>query len=113
LLKDIQGRILDFIITKDGRYVSPASIISRLQDVRGLDQFKVVQNQDASIDIRVRIAAGLEIPTRVKLEQICTELFSDTPVRIIHVAKIDYALGRKFRIVESSLTNRWPESQVA
>ena len=113
LLKDIQGRILDFIITKDGRYVSPASIISRLQDVRGLDQFKVVQNQNASIDIRVRIAAGLEIPTRVKLEQICTELFSDTPVRIIHVAKIDYALGRKFRIVESSLTNRWPESQVA
>jgi len=84
-----------------------------LQDVQGLMQFKVVQNQDASIEMRVRITAGSEFSVRSKLENICAELFSGTPAEIIQVGNIDYQLGRKARIVESSLTNRWPELETA
>jgi len=106
LLKDIQGRIFDFVTMKNGRFVSSASIVNRIQDVQGLQQFKLVQNADLSIDLHVRIMAGRETTTRHELEQVCTRLFEDTPVRIILVKSIDYSLGRKFRIVESLITSR-------
>jgi phenylacetate-CoA ligase len=107
MLKDVQGRILDFILTKNGKFVSPAVIINRLEDVEGLEQFRVVQNQTNMIDLHVKIAAGMDNATRHQLEQVCTGLFDDTPVRIIQVENVDYSLGQKFRIVESSLTKRW------
>ena len=111
MLKDIQGRILDFILTKNGRLVSPASIINRLEDVHGLWQFRVVQNQTNMIDLYVKIAAGMDNITRYELEQVCIRLFDDTPVRIIQVENVDYSLGQKFRIVESLITKRWSEAQ--
>ncbi len=110
MLKSIQGRILDFVLTKNGRFVSPASIITKLQDVQGLQQFRVVQNQPDMIDVHVKIAEGMESTTRRELEQVCTGLFDDTPVRMIQAGNVNYSLGHKFRIVESSVTKRWSEA---
>jgi len=105
-LKDVQGRILDFVVTKNGRFVSPAAIINRLEDVHGLEQFRVIQHDVNMIDLHVKIAVGMDITTRRELAHVCTALFDDTPVRIIQVESVDYSLGQKFRIVESSLAKR-------
>jgi phenylacetate-CoA ligase len=101
MLKDVQGRVIDALVTKDHRYV--LTIISRLQEVRGLEQFKVIQNRDFSVDLHVRIADGLETSTREELQHVCTDLLGDTPVRIVQVNRIDHLLGQKFRIVESKV----------
>ena len=110
MLKNIQGRVLDFVLTKNGRNVSPASIINRLEDVQGLQQFRVVQKRPDMIDLHVKIAEGMEDKTRLELEQVCAGLFDDTPVRMIQVRNVNYSLGHKFRIVESSVTKRWSEA---
>lgn len=107
MLKDIQGRILDFVLTKNGRFVPPAVIINRLEDVEGLQQFRVVQNQSDMIDLHVKIDAAKDNTARHQLEQVCAGLFDNTPVRIIQAENVDYSLGQKFRIVESSLKKRW------
>jgi phenylacetate-CoA ligase len=113
MLRDIQGRISDFVATRNGRYVSPASIITRLQEAPGLDQFKVIQNPDSSIDVLVRTAKGMEATTCDQLKQVCAGLFDETAVRIIQVERIEYTSGEKFRVVESSITNRPAETQLA
>lgn len=102
MLKDVQGRILDALVTRNGTYLF--TIISRLQEVPGLEQFRVNQNKDFSVDMHVRIAKGMEATTRARLGDICAELLEDMPVRIIQAEHFDQALGKKFRIVESSLT---------
>jgi len=101
MLKDVHGRTLDALVTKDHRYV--LTIVSRLQEVQGLEQFKVIQNGDFSVDVFVRIADGMETSTREELQRACTELLGDTPIRIVQVNHIDHLLGRKFRIVESKV----------
>jgi phenylacetate-CoA ligase len=110
MIKNVQGRILDFVVTKNGRLVSPASIINKLEDVPGVEQFRVVQNEANMIEIHVKIAAGMDNTTQNQLEHVCTELFDDTPLRIIQVDEVDYSLGQKFRIIESSVTKRRSEN---
>ena len=94
------------MVTRNGRYVSPMSIITRMREVQGLEQFKVIQNPDSSIDVFVRTAKGMEASTRDRLERVCTGLFDKTAVRITQVKRIGYGTAEKFRIIESSITNR-------
>ena len=104
MLKDVQGRVLDALVTIDGKHVF--TLISRLQEIPGLKQFKVVQNGDFSVDLFVRIATGIESSVREELEQACVELLGKTPARIVPVESIEHVAGQKFRIVESKLTSR-------
>jgi phenylacetate-CoA ligase len=103
MLKDIQGRVLDALVTTDGKHIF--TIISRVQEIHGLKQFKVVQNRDFSVDLFVRIAPGMESSVRDELERTCVELLGKTPTRIIPVERIEHVSGQKFRIVESKLTS--------
>lgn len=104
MLRDIQGRVLDALVTRNGRHVFTA--IARLQEVGGLNQFHVVQNEDYSIDLYARIAAGMEMSTLEELQRVCTELLGSIPVRIVKVERIDLVPGRKFRVIESKLRSR-------
>jgi phenylacetate-CoA ligase len=104
LMHQVQGRVLDFIITTDGRYISPYTIMCALESLPGLDQYRVLQRFDNSIELLLRI-------NKVKVElvyqnarELCRNLFGDaTPIDIRLVDAIDNPRGHKLRVVESQV----------
>jgi phenylacetate-CoA ligase len=106
LLKDIQGRIMDYVLTRDGSYVPSSLIIAKFDELQGIEHYRVFQNADQTIDVRVKVADGMEGPVSVKLKQACSHLFGDTPTRIVNVDRIEDASTHKFRFVESALTSK-------
>ena len=105
LIKDIQGRIVDFIHTKDGRYLSPYLVTRILEHTAGVQRYKVIQNKDYSIELRLKANRGLDETTLRELQHRCEDIFRDTPANISIVDHIENEDGPKFRIVESNLTH--------
>lgn len=105
LIKEIQGRFVDFILRKDGIYVSPFRVMFMLEDVAGVAQYKVVQKSDLSIDVLVRAEQSATVePLLEILRQRCAELFGEMAVSVALVDKLENPPGQKFRVVESQLT---------
>ena len=103
LLKNIEGRVVDFIRRPDGGSVSPYAIMHVLQDVSGLEQFKVVQRNDYSIEVLVRVSGDLESVLN-EVENRCNLLFRGLRFRVFPVESIRAGRGEKFRVVESHVT---------
>ena len=103
LIKDKQGRALDFIVTTNGMYISHFRVMHMLEDVPGVAQYKVVQNGDRSIEVLVQPIEGNAEQVAEGLAQRCEELFGNMPLTIKVVDRIDVPGGQKFRIVESRL----------
>jgi len=104
LMKDIQGRIVDFVLTVDGRYVSPYVIIIGLTNIQGLENFKLTQNRDSSLDLQLRTSVEGTDDVLPAAHVCCKGLFGDTPLSIRLVDEIQGEHGPKFRPVESHLT---------
>jgi len=103
LLKDIQGRIVDFILTEDGRQISPFAVMYTLEGIPGVAQYKVIQESDHSIQVLVKSGEIKVEPVLQALREGCRALFGDMPLTIKLVDEIENARGRKFRLVESRL----------
>ena len=102
----MEGRVVDFVITPDGQYISPYTIMYTLQDIQGVLQYKVTQKKDYSIELLVKpLEENTEQILQV-LQQSCKLLFGDMPVTIRRVARIDTPKGGKFRPVESHLSSQ-------
>jgi len=100
LMREIQGRIMDFILTSDGQHVSPNLVLRTLRDTLGVEQFKVTQNEDLSIEVRIKTGTK-EIETILRnVEQRCKGLFGETPLNVRPVDEMDSS-GPKYRVVES------------
>jgi hypothetical protein len=103
LVKDKLGRSMDFIVTERG-LVSPFRVLNVLETMPGLAQYKLVQQQDGSIDLSVVRSAQQTISGQALAEELkhaCALLFGNLHVRIKFVDDIDYPKGRKKRPVES------------
>jgi len=98
-MKNIEGRAVDFIITKAGRYVSPFTIMYRLESIPGMKQYKVVQHEDYSVEVLVKVKQADEVMKAV--EESCLQLFGHTPFRVKPVERIEYPAGPKQRPVQS------------
>ena len=53
-MKNIQGRIVDFVLTADHTYLSPYAVISRVRGIEGVENFKLTQEDDLSVDVQFR-----------------------------------------------------------
>ncbi|HXZ89523.1 MAG TPA: hypothetical protein VEG61_00545 [Candidatus Dormibacteraeota bacterium] len=106
LIKNIQGRLVDFIQTRDGRYLSPFLITRILDQIVGVDQFKVTQKQDYSVELQVKTNGARDEALVRELQQLCTDTLRDTALSIMIVDRIENQTGPKFRLVESQLTQR-------
>ena len=100
LLKAVQGRILDFITTGGGGRVSPIAVVAALETIRGVEQYKLTQNNDLSIDAQLRVDESNRQPATRELRSRCRILFGELPVQIRFVESIEMA-GSKFRLIES------------
>lgn len=105
LIKDIQGRIVDFILTRNGRYLSPYLVTRILEHTAGVQRYKVIQNKDYSIELRLKSNCGLDETSIRGLQHRCEDIFRDTRVNISIVDHIENEDGPKFRLVESNLTH--------
>ena len=101
LMGPVQGRALDFIITKEGRCISPYSIMSALESLPGVDQYRVVQNLDYTIELSLRVNSSKVGSILRSVRERCTDLFGEAiPIYMRLVDEVD-SRGRKLSIVES------------
>ena len=104
LMKGIQGRIVDFILTRDGRYISPHRVMYALERVPGVAKYKVIQKSDRSIELLVKSKEMKVEPFLQVLRERCRQLFADTPVSIKLVDEIESSKGWKSEVIESRLS---------
>lgn len=102
LMKEKLGRTLDFIVTKEGRYISPFQVMYSIEDVPGIIQYKVTQKEDYSIEVLVIPSKPGNERLFQELEERCRRLFGQMPISTKGVEEIETDRGRKFRIVESN-----------
>jgi len=102
LIKEIQGRTVDYIATQDGRHVSPFAVINSLQ-ASGAYQFKVTQREDYLIEVSIITHQDNAESLIQEVQHRCRDLFRETPFEVQLVDRIDNAEDRKFRVVESRL----------
>jgi len=101
LMKNIQGRIVDFLLTVDGRYLSPYVVISRVRGIEGVENFKLTQEDDLSVDVQFRTRSTEADTILRNLQNLCTELFGGVPADVVLVDEVEGERGPKFRPVES------------
>ena len=104
LLKGIQGRVMDFIRAKNGRFISPYTMTRSIQGAFGVEQFKVIQKSDYSVEVFIETSE-----TRVKevlqdVEMRCRKVLSELSINVRLVDNIENEKGPKYRLVESRLT---------
>lgn len=106
LMNQVQGRVIDFITTTDGRLISPYAIMSVLEGVPGLDQFSVVQRSDFSIELLLRTTPKNDELILENARERCRVLFGDaTPIESRLVETMDNRRGLKLKVVESLVGN--------
>lgn len=99
MMKAIEGRIYDFILTTDGRNISPWSVIYHLERFAHLDEYKIIQERDLSIKVLLKIVDQPTYQALKDIEQGCKDLFGETPFRLELTDRIEEK--HKFRPVES------------
>jgi hypothetical protein len=102
-MKDIQGRVLDYILTTEGRHISPHQILNALTETYGVEQFKVMQKEDLSIEVRIKAYVANAERTIYRVQEVCRVLFGETPLDVKLVERMENA-EQKYRVVESRAT---------
>ncbi len=103
LMTGIQGRVLDYILTTEGRHISPHQILNALTETYGVEQFKVMQKEDLSIEVRIKAYVTNAERTIYRVQEVCRELFGETPLDVKLVERMENA-EQKYRVVESRAT---------
>lgn len=104
LMKNLEGRVLDFILTPDGHNISPIAVVAAMETTPGMSQYKLTQNRDLSIDVFVRTNQNETEMTIQELNDRCRILFGNLVVRVNLVDEIEFH-GSKLRLVESRARN--------
>jgi len=112
VLREIQGRSTDFVLTSDGVVVHGLALIYVLRDLPGIERFKIVQHDLYNTEVVVIADEHYSLESD---EHIATafraRLGSNVNVSIKHVSEIPAESNGKFRyvvsrVVEASGTGR-------
>jgi len=96
---------MDFIMTLDGHVISPFLIASSLSVVDGLEQYKLTQERDFSIEVLVKAKKGMANSVLQNVDQRCKILFENMPVTIKPVDTTYHPQDHKPRLVESRVSS--------
>jgi phenylacetate-CoA ligase len=113
MIRDIQGRRLDFILTTDRRHISPMALIDAFATISGIEQFRIIQEKDFSIEVFIKQNDEKKNGILTQAQQRCRTLFGETPVTVRLIDKLDNPKGKKFRAIESRLTASDPEEPLS
>jgi phenylacetate-CoA ligase len=102
MLREIQGRTTDFVVTADGTIMHGLALIYILRDLPGVEAFKVIQ--DSVESTRVQLVAGPNLPAdahRTITEGFKRRLGANVMVTIEPVDHIPPERSGKFRYIVS------------
>ncbi|MBE0436034.1 MAG: phenylacetate--CoA ligase family protein [Methylomicrobium sp.] len=103
LLKEIQGRTTDFVVSEDGTIIHGLALIYVLRDMKGVESFKIIQ-QDLKHTL-VQVVAEKEFDIELSKQKISTEfkkrLGQGVQIDIEFVEEIMKEKSGKFRYVIS------------
>ncbi|MCW4033053.1 MAG: hypothetical protein NWF08_06630 [Candidatus Bathyarchaeota archaeon] len=102
LIKNIEGKTVDFLKMPDGRMISPYAVINSIQHIQGIAQFQVVQKKLGKIVINIEKSKKFAQNTLAQIKSVCTELFGcDIEIEINIVEDFPIKRGQKFRLVSA------------
>lgn len=95
------GRALDSIRLPGERLVSPYRLMSALESVPGLAEYRVLQLPDRSIEVSVRSAPGAHPPTEQVAARLLAPLCPGVAIRVRHLEQALPAAAEKLRPIRS------------
>jgi phenylacetate-CoA ligase len=103
LLESVEGRLVDFIVAKDGSFISPYVLATVLQNIVGIKQFKIVQRRDYTIEVQTIAADKADLEkVALAIESTLTPLTRGLQIKVLFTDSIEVK-GAKFRLVESQV----------
>ncbi len=100
LLRELDGRVVDFLLTPDGRAISPYYISRIMERIAGISMFRVVQDTADHARVTIEMAKDYSAQTRTQVEAAISSLLGPTMlVDCDFVPRIDRERGRKFKAV--------------
>lgn len=99
LIKELKGRIQDFVVTKNGTKVHGEFFSHIFWEIPGVDTFQVIQKREGKIRIDIVPNEQITENDKTKLISIITKNFPDLEVEIKYVNKIRKTRSNKYRIV--------------
>ena len=102
LLAEIQGRTSDFVVARDGTVMHGLALIYVIRGIRGIRQFKVVQESLDHTRVMVATDAGFQASDEHTIRQgFAQRLGAGVRVQIERVAEIPREASGKYRYVMS------------
>ncbi len=102
LLKEIQGRTTDFIITQDGTVLHGLALIYVLRDVEGIESFKITQNSLDDTTVQIVKNQLYHQKSEEKIQQEFKQrLGGNVMINIEYIESIAKEKSGKFRYVVS------------
>lgn len=104
LMRNLEGRIVDFLLTSDGRMISPYYISRLMEQVPGVSMFRVVQDKEDHVRVIIERGLGFTDATELEVRREFSGLFgSGVTIDLIFVDRIDRERGRKFKVVSREI----------
>ena len=104
LLKSVQGRQTDFILTSDGRVIHALAVIYVLRECPEIEKFQVVQQSASEINVIIVPRAELRESVQTKIHADLQKLLgTNTQINITIASTISTSPSGKFRYVVSKV----------
>ena len=102
LIKNIEGRLVDFLQLPDGQQIPPYTIMSNIQNIPGIGRYQIIQETKNKIIARIEKSKEFDQTTITKLKEVCNRLFStDIQLEIDTVEQFPIDISKKFRVITS------------
>lgn len=102
LIKNIEGRLVDFIELPVGEQIPPYTVMSLFQNIPGIGRYQIIQETKNKIVARIEKSKDFDQTTITNIRDVCTKLFSsDIQLEIDTIEQFPIEIGKKFRVITS------------
>jgi phenylacetate-CoA ligase len=109
LMKHIEGRVDDFILTPNGRIICPTVWTITLRNIPGIAQYRVIQERKDELVVQLVKGKGFSQNTIHQVqEEITKVLGNDVQIKPVIVEQITRDRSGKIRAVISKVSKRLP-----
>lgn len=106
LMEEIAGREADFIITSDNKLIPPVVTDTTLGSIKGVLQFKLIQDEDKSLALYLVKKEGSDNDIKFEAVQKLLKIDPHAKVKIVFTKHIERNDGGKFR----SIISKYPKT---
>jgi len=103
MMKIIQGKLMDFIVTSEGQLLSPHIFKRVLMEIEGIELFKLIQLTKEKIKILIVKNNKYTNENNVKILKIFKRLLGENVLVDIQFVDEIKRRGRKYKVIESRL----------